>query len=81
MVIPPGTTLQTSTLPWVDSSSNSIVIAKLPTVSGNVTATDIDPRGSIFKVNSDKNYRYFKGDSLPAYPYYAMPANMPGMGH
>jgi hypothetical protein len=86
VAIPPGTTLQTSTLPWVDAASNSIVIAKLPTVAGSVSAKDIDPRGSIFKVTSDKNYRYFKGNGLPstpmgkfgpvqsgtpAYPYYA----------
>jgi hypothetical protein len=86
VVIPSTTTLQTSTAPWVSQSDNTIVIQKLPTVNGTVSAKDIDPRGSVFAVTSDKTYRYFKGNGLPstpmgrfgpvqggtpAYPYYA----------
>ncbi len=86
VVVPSTTTLQTSTAPWMNPKDNTIVIAKLPTVSGTVSAKDIDPRGSVFAVTSDKTYRYFKGNGLPstpmgrfgpvqggtaAYPYYA----------
>ncbi|CAN5779712.1 hypothetical protein BH09ACT7_BH09ACT7_33410 [soil metagenome] len=68
VVIPSNTTLQTSTQPWMNQSNNTIVIPKLPTVSGTVTAKDIDPRGSVFAVTSDKTYRYFKGNGLPSTP-------------
>jgi len=85
-VIPANTTLQTSTASWVNAANNTIVIPKLPTVTGTVSAKDIDPRGSVFAVTTDKTYRTFKGNGLPntpmgifgpvqqgtaAYPYYA----------
>ena len=46
-IIPATTTLQTATTSWVNPADNTIVIPKLPTVSGTVTAKDIDPRGSV----------------------------------
>ena len=87
-ILPPSTTLSTSTAAWVNAATNptTITIAKLPTVSGTVTAKDIAPRGSVFAVTTDKTYRMFKGNGLPttpmgrfgpvqpgtaAYPYYA----------
>ena len=84
--IPTNTTLQTSTASWVNAANNTIVMPKLPTVAGTVSAKDIDPRGSVFAVTADKTTRYFKGNGLPstpmgkfgpvqpgtaAYPYYA----------
>ena len=87
-LLPANTTLSTSTAPWVNAATTptTITIPKLPTVSGTVTAKDIDPRGSVFAVTTDKTYRMFKGNGLPttpmgrfgpvqpgtaAYPYYA----------
>lgn len=87
-ILPQSTTLSTSTATWINSATNptTITIAKLPTVSGTVTAKDIDPRGSVFAVTTDSTYRTFKGNGLPttpmgvfgpvqpgtaAYPYYA----------
>ena len=87
-VLPSSTTLSTSTATWINAATNptTIMIPKLPTVSGTVTAKEIDPRGSVFAVTTDKTYRYFKGNGLPstpmgkfgpvqpgtaAYPYYA----------
>ena len=85
-IIPANTTLATSTASWVNPADNTIMIPKLPTVSGTVTAKDIDPRGSVFAVTTDSTYRMFKGNGLPntpmgvfgpvapgtaAYPYYA----------
>ena len=87
-ILPSSTTLSTSTAPWVNAATNptTIMIPKLPTVSGTVTAKEIDPRGSVFAVTTDKTYRTFKGNGLPstpmgrfgpvqpgtaAYPYYA----------
>jgi hypothetical protein len=87
-ILPQSTTLSTSTATWVNSATDptTITIAKLPTVTGTVTAKDIDPRGSVFAVTTDSTYRMFKGNGLPttpmgifgpvppgtaAYPYYA----------
>jgi len=87
-ILPSSTTLSTSTATWVNATTNptTIMIPKLPTVSGTVSAKDIDPRGSVFAVTTDKTYRTFKGNGLPstpmgkfgpvqpgtaAYPYYA----------
>ena len=63
-----NTTLQISTAAWVNPADNTIVIAKLPTVSGTVTAKDIDPRGSVFAVTTNATYRMFKGNGLPSTP-------------
>jgi hypothetical protein len=87
-LLPASTTLSTNTAPWINAATTptTIMIPKLPSVSGTVTAKDIDPRGSVFAVTTDKTYRMFKGNGLPttpmgkfgpvqpgtaAYPYYA----------
>jgi len=72
-VLAQNTTLQTSTTPWVNPATTpadptTIMIAKIPTVTGTVTAKDIDPRGSVFAVTTDKTYRTFKGNGLPSTP-------------
>jgi len=67
-VLAPGTTLQTSTTSWINPADNTIVIPKIPTVTGTVTAKDIDPRGSVFAVTTDSTYRTFKGNGLPSTP-------------
>jgi len=78
IVIPSNTTLQTSTAAWVNKANNTIVIPKLPTVNGTVTAKDIDPRGSVFAMTSDKNFRYFKGNGLPSTPMGRFGSVQPG---
>jgi len=69
-VIGQDTTLYASTTTWVNSTTtpSTITIAKLPTVTGTVTAKDIDPRGSLFAVTTDSTYRTFKGNGLPSTP-------------
>jgi hypothetical protein len=68
IAIPTDTKLQTSTSPWMNPADNTIVMSKLPTVAGTVSAKDIDPRGSVFAVSQDKTNRYFKGNGLPSTP-------------
>ena len=85
-LLPQNTTLQISTATWMNPADNTVVMAKLPTVSGTVTAKDIDPRGSVFAMTTNATYRMFKGNGLPntpmgifgpvqpgtpAYPYYS----------
>ena len=60
--------MQTATTSWVNPADNTIVIPKLPTVSGTVSAKDIDPRGSVFAVTTDATNRMFKGNGLPSTP-------------
>ena len=83
-VVAQSTTLSTSTESWINSANNTIMLPKIPLVTGTVSAKDIDPRGSVFAVTTDKTYRTFKGNGLPttpmgtfgpppgtaAYPYY-----------
>jgi len=68
--LPKDLQMTLSTAPWVDSSTtpSTITMAKLPTVTGTVTAKDIDPKGSVFAVTTDKTYRTFKGNGLPTTP-------------
>jgi len=68
--LPKDLQMTLSTASWVDSSTNpsTITIAKLPTVTGTVTAKDIDPKGSVFAVTTDSTYRTFKGNGLPTTP-------------
>jgi len=68
--LPKDLKMTLSTASWVDSSTtpSTITIAKLPTVTGTVTAKDIDPKGSVFAVTTDSTYRTFKGNGLPTTP-------------
>jgi len=80
------TRLKTSDRPWVDQETNTIDISKIPYVNGNVSASYYDPKGSIFSMTEDNNYRYFKGNGIPttlmgifpvqqgtsAYPWYVV---------
>ena len=68
--LPKDLKMTLSTASWVDSSTtpSTITMAKLPTVTGTVTAKDIDPKGSVFAVTTDKTYRTFKGNGLPTTP-------------
>lgn len=77
--------LSIASTPWTNTSTNIITINQTPFVEGAVTAAQIDPAGSVFKITTDDKYRYFKGNGLPstpmgsypvqpgtaAYPYYA----------
>ena len=69
-VIPADSKLYASTTTWVNSATtpSTITIAKLPTVTGTVTAKDIDPKGSVFAVTTDSTNRTFKGNGLPSTP-------------
>jgi hypothetical protein len=71
--LPKDLTMTLSTASWVNPATTpnaptTITIAKLPTVTGTVTAKDIDSRGSVFAVTTDKTYRTFKGNGLPTTP-------------
>ena len=79
-VIGQDTTLYASTTTWVHSTTtpSTITIAKLPTVTGTVYAKDIDPRGSLFAVTTDKTYRTFKGNGLPSTPMGTFAPVQPG---
>jgi hypothetical protein len=68
LLIKPDTRLKTSTESWMDSKTNTIVIDRIPSVSGTKYARDYDPAGSIFKVTQDATSRYFKGNGLPSTP-------------
>ena len=68
LLIKPDTRLKTSTESWMDSKTNTIVIDRIPSVSGTKYAKDYDPAGSIFKVTQDATSRYFKGNGLPSTP-------------
>ena len=78
-------TLSQAATPWTDTKTNIITTSQIPYVSGSVDATYYDPKGSVFEMTTDANYRYFKGNGLPstkmgifavqqgtpAYPYYS----------
>jgi len=68
--LPKDLKMTLSTASWVDASTtpSTITMAKLPTVTGTVTAKDIDPKGSVFAVTTDSTYRTFKGNGLPTTP-------------
>lgn len=68
LLISPGTKLKTSTESWVDFTNNTIVINRIPSVSGTKWAKDYDPAGSVFHVTRDATSRYFKGNGLPSTP-------------
>ena len=64
-----------TTNPWVDQSSNTLLISEMAYVSGTVYAKDIDPAGFNMTVTETTGtntagtpgiqYRYFKGNGLP----------------
>jgi hypothetical protein len=64
-VVPANTTFKLSTQPWMDTSTNTVVISKMPYVSGTKYAKDYAKEGSIFTVTTDDKYRYFRGNGLP----------------
>ena len=73
--LPANTQFAQSAYTWVDQSKNTLVIADIPYVSGNIAPTDIDPAGfnlTVTEVTSTNTagvpnvpYRYFKGNGLP----------------
>ena len=72
--LPINTQYAQTTNPWVDQSSNTLLISEMAYVSGTVYATDIDPEGFNLTVTeltdkdtagNDVQYRYFKGNGLP----------------
>ena len=70
---------------WTNTTTNVMTISQIPYVEGAVTASQIDPAGSVFSMTTDDKFRYIKGNGLPstpmgifpvqsgtaAYPYYA----------
>ncbi len=70
---------------WTNTTTNVITLSQIPYVDGAVTASQIDPAGSVFSMTTDDKFRYFKGNGLPstpmgnfpvqpgtaAYPYYS----------
>ena len=73
--LPLNTQFAQTTNPWVDQSSNTLLISEIAYVSGTVYAKDIDPAGFNLTVtettgtdtagNTGIQYRYFKGNGLP----------------
>ena len=72
--LPINTQYAQTTNPWVDQSSNTLLISEMAYVSGTVYAKDIDPEGFNLTVEeltakdtagNDVQYRYFKGNGLP----------------
>jgi hypothetical protein len=66
--VPADTRFKISTQPWMDTSNNTVVIAKMPYVSGTKYAKDYAKEGSVFVATEDENYRYFVGNGLPNTP-------------
>ena len=73
--LPLNTQYAQTTNPWVDQSSNTLLISEMVYVSGTVYAKDIDPAGFNMTVTdatgtptgetAEIQYRYFKGNGLP----------------
>ena len=63
--VPGNTRFEISTQPWMDTANNTVVIAKMPYVSGTKYATDYAKEGSVFTITEDAKYRYFIGNGLP----------------
>lgn len=73
--LPLNTQYAQTTNPWVDQSSNTLLISEMAYVSGTVYAKDIDPAGFNMTVTEttgtptdqtvEIQYRYFKGNGLP----------------
>ena len=63
--VPGNTTFKLSTQPWMDTANNTVVISKMPYVSGTKYAKDYAKEGSVFTVTQDDKYRYFVGNGLP----------------
>ena len=73
--LPINTQYAQTTNPWVDQSSNTLLISEMAYVSGTVYAKDIDPAGFNMTVTEvtgtptdqtvEIQYRYFKGNGLP----------------
>ena len=73
--LPLNTQYAQTTNPWVDQSSNTLLISEMVYVSGTVYAKDIDPAGFNMTVTEttgtptgqtvEIQYRYFKGNGLP----------------
>ena len=53
---------------WTNTTTNIITIAQTPFVEGAVTASQIDPAGSVFSMTTDDKFRYLKGNGLPSTP-------------
>jgi hypothetical protein len=75
-IIKPDTKMMTSTESWMDSTNNTILINKVPYVSGTKYAKDYDPAGSVFRVTKDDTSRYFKGNGLPSTPMGSFPVQV-----
>ena len=63
--VPGNTRFEISTQPWMDTKNNTVVIEKMPYVSGTKYAKDYAKEGSVFTVTQDDRYRYFVGNGLP----------------
>ena len=63
--VPANTRFKLSTQPWMDTANNTVVIAKMPFVSGTKYAKDYAKEGSVFAITEDAKYRYFVGNGLP----------------
>jgi len=77
--------LKITDTPWLDKETNTINVSEIPYVDGNVSATYYDPKGSIFSITEDNNFRYCRGNGIPntqmgifpvqegttAYPWYS----------
>jgi hypothetical protein len=66
--VPANTRFKLSTQPWMDTANNTVVIAKMPYVSGTKYAKDYAKEGSVFTITEDDKYRYFVGNGLPNTP-------------
>lgn len=82
--LPINTQYAQTTNPWVDQSSNTLLISEMAYVSGTVYATDIDPEGFNLTVTeltdkdtaeNDVQYRYFKGNGLPNFAWVNSPSS------
>ena len=63
--VPGNTRFEISTQPWMDTTNNTVVISKMPYVSGTKFAKDYAKEGSVFTITEDAKYRYFVGNGLP----------------
>lgn len=53
---------------WTNTTTNVITLSQIPYVDGAVTASQIDPAGSVFSMTTDDKFRYLKGNGLPSTP-------------
>ena len=45
---------------WTNTTTNVMTLAQIPYVDGAVTASQIDPAGSVFSMTTDDKFRYLK---------------------